>query len=110
MEIKQEQIVDAGKLSNVRKEWEIVNECRLASIPLLPELESLTDSLKQVNKQLWDIEDQIRDCERNQDFGENFIELARAVYKTNDRRSQLKREINDLLGSQIVEEKSYASY
>ena len=54
--------------------------------------------------------DHIRDCERNQDFGETFIALARAVYKTNDRRAQLKREINDLLGSRIVEEKSYASY
>jgi hypothetical protein len=110
LEIKQEQITDADKLRNVRKELEILNQCRAESIPRLSELESLAASLKEVNQQLWEIEDQIRDCERNHDFGETFIDLARAVYKTNDRRAQLKREINDLLGSRIVEEKSYASY
>lgn len=110
LEIKAEQITDADKLRNVQKELEILARCRAESLPALSELESLTASLKDVNKQLWEIEDQIRDCERNQDFGETFIALARAVYKTNDRRAQLKREINDLLGSRIVEEKSYASY
>lgn len=110
LEIKQEHITDADKLSNVRKELEVLIECRATSLPAVPELESLTASLKDINKQLWKIEDGIRDCERNQDFGETFIELARAVYKTNDKRALLKREINDLLGSRLIEEKSYASY
>jgi hypothetical protein len=110
LEIKQAHITDPAKLQNVRKELEILNACRTTSLPPLPELESLTASLKEVNQALWDIEDEIRDCERNQDFGQTFIALARAVYKTNDKRAQLKRAINDLLGSRIVEEKSYASY
>jgi len=110
LEIKQEQITEADKLRNVRKELEILDECRRASLPLLPEVDHLTASLKEVNQQLWEIEDQIRDCERNSDFAEKFIGLARAVYQTNDRRAKLKREINELLGSRIVEEKSYASY
>jgi hypothetical protein len=59
---------------------------------------------------LWDIEDAIRDCERNGDFGERFVELARSVYRTNDQRAATKRAINELLGSTILEEKSYAAY
>ncbi|MEJ2058675.1 MAG: hypothetical protein P8X39_12660, partial [Desulfofustis sp.] len=64
----------------------------------------------QVNEALWDIEDDIRQCEREQDFSEHFIELARSVYRTNDKRADLKRAINDLLGSDLVEEKSYQAY
>jgi hypothetical protein len=63
-----------------------------------------------VNGELWDIEDRIRDCERAGDFGSGFVELARAVYHTNDRRAALKAQINQLCGSQLVEEKSYAAY
>jgi hypothetical protein len=63
-----------------------------------------------VNEALWDIEDRIRDCERDQNFGPEFVELARSVYRTNDRRSALKRQINDIAGSAIVEEKSYRAY
>lgn len=110
LQIKQEQIQDADKLQNIVTELGLLNQCRAESLPMLAELDSLTASLKAVNQQLWDIEDQIRDCERHRDFGETFIELARAVYKTNDRRADLKREINSLLGSRITEEKSYASY
>jgi hypothetical protein len=66
--------------------------------------------LKEVNGQLWQIEDDIRLCERDQDFGPRFIGLARAVYRTNDRRSVLKRAINDLLGARFVEEKSHPQY
>ena len=63
-----------------------------------------------VNGELWEIEDRIRDCERAGDFGPGFVELARAVYRTNDRRAALKAQINQLCGSQLVEEKSYAAY
>ena len=72
------------------------------------ELDSLTIELPAINEALWDIEDEIRDCERKSDFGPRFIELARSVYHTNDRRAAVKRRINERLGSRIVEEKSYA--
>jgi hypothetical protein len=74
------------------------------------ELTGLAAELKQVNEALWRIEDDIRDCERRQNFGPVFIELARSVYRENDRRASLKSRINDLLGSRIVEEKSYRSW
>jgi hypothetical protein len=70
----------------------------------------LTAALKQVNEALWEIEDEIRVCEGHRDFGPRFIELARAVYHQNDRRASLKRQINELLGSRLIEEKSYVSY
>ena len=79
-------------------------------MPQSAEMASLEGELKTVNEALWDIEDDIRDCERAKDFGEEFIRLARAVYITNDKRAALKKEINLLLGSTIVEEKSYAKY
>ena len=68
------------------------------------------NELKSVNEDLWDIEDDIRSCERIEDFGDSFIKLARSVYITNDKRMGIKRAINDLLGSEIVEEKSYVAY
>jgi len=70
----------------------------------------LRAELRAVNGRLWEIEDEIRDCEQRQDFGAPFIALARAVYQTNDRRAELKREINLLLGSTLIEEKSYSTY
>ena len=73
-------------------------------------LEALTRELKQTNQRLWEIEDEIRDCERRRDFGRQFVELARAVYQTNDRRTEIKRQINLLAGSAIIEEKSYRTY
>ena len=79
-------------------------------MPSSPELDELTAGLKAVNEKLWVIEDDIRLCEGAKDFGEKFIELARAVYVTNDERARLKREVNELLGSAIVEEKSYKPY
>ncbi|MCA9073357.1 MAG: hypothetical protein KDA84_30745, partial [Planctomycetaceae bacterium] len=110
LEIKREQITDDLKKKNVCIELEILNKSRREKLAQSPELEQLTAKLKEINQALWNIEDDIRDCERNQDFGEKFIELARAVYKTNDQRAEVKREINELLGSRIVEEKSYADY
>ena len=71
-------------------------------------LKALTVELRSVNEALWDIEDGIRDCERAGDFGTKFIELARSVYAKNDHRAALKRKINVLLGSKLIEEKSYA--
>jgi hypothetical protein len=79
-------------------------------LPLSETLNNLTIKLKEVNERLWIIEDDIRSCEAAKDFGPNFIELARSVYHENDERARLKREINTLLGSSIVEEKSYKPY
>lgn len=110
LEIKTERITDPKKLDNVRIELDVLNQARSTTIALGGELNALTASLKGINEELWEIEDDIRDCERENDFSQRFIELARAVYKTNDRRAATKRAINDHLGSRIVEEKSYADY
>jgi hypothetical protein len=81
-----------------------------ALAPVLAQLATVMAQLVTVNGELWEIEDRIRDCERAGDFGSGFVELARAVYRTNDRRAALKAQINQLCGSQLVEEKSYAAY
>ena len=109
LEIKLARLPDAAALANVRREHGSLERER-ARLPASPELARLTDELKAVNEALWVIEDDIRDCERAKDFGAKFVELARSVYRNNDRRAALKREINVLLGSAIVEEKSYAKY
>lgn len=110
LEIKLERMDDAEKLRNVRIEWETLTAARDAAAASSGELDALTRDLKEVNEKLWVIEDDIRDCERNGDFGETFVKLARAVYVTNDKRAQLKKDINLMLGSRILEEKSYADY
>ena len=110
LEIKSERISDAEKLRNVRIELEYLEKSRDAAISRSSELDRLTSDLKAVNEELWVIEDDIRDCERAGDFGARFVELARSVYMTNDRRAALKREINTHLGSRMVEEKSYQPY
>ncbi len=110
LEIKLERIKDAAKLANVRHEWDVLTAARDAHTEPTDALAALTAELKKINEMLWEIEDDIRDCERARDFGEKFIELARAVYRTNDERARVKREINELLGSALVEEKSYAAY
>jgi len=110
LEIKTERIEDAEKVRNVRVELQTLANARDQAISVTPELVKLTEQLKTANQQLWDIEDDIRDCEREKDFGDKFIQLARSVYRSNDRRATLKREINELLGSHLIEEKSYSDY
>ena len=110
LEIKLARIEDAAKLQNVRAEWEILTRARDAAIAPSPEIAAATAALKRANETLWDAEDQIRGCERTRDFGPRFVTLARSVYVTNDERARLKRRINELLGSRLIEEKSYASY
>ena len=110
LEIKLERISEPAKLANVRIEWETLIAARDSAIAATDALDQLTAALKSVNEALWVIEDDIRDCERDDDIGDTFIKLARAVYTTNDQRARLKREINELLGSRLVEEKSYAAY
>ncbi len=110
LEIKAERLTDAAKLANVTKELNQLAAVREREFPGHAALAALAGELKAINEKLWVIEDDIRDCERAKDFGPKFIELARAVYFTNDERAQAKRRINDLLGSALVEEKSYAPY
>ena len=110
LEIKLVRISDPDKLANVKIEHRFLSETRVAEVPESPELADLYDELAMVNQALWNIEDDIRECERDAEFGARFIELARSVYVQNDRRAATKRKINVLLGSSIVEEKSYQDY
>ena len=110
LSIKSERIKDKIKLTNVNHELEILSLKLEQEIPHSLELERLIEKLKLANEELWDIEDNIRDCERAGNYSQEFIALARAVYKTNDKRASLKRDINFLLGSMIIEEKSYQPY
>ena len=108
--IKTERITDPEKLANIRIELETLTAVRDAALIPSALLRGLAAELKRINATLWDVEDDIRDHERDGDFGPGFIELARNVYRTNDRRSEVKRRINELLGSRLIEEKSYAKY
>jgi hypothetical protein len=108
--IKLEKMSDPAKLSNVRKEYDMLMDVYRNEIVESHDLIVLRDRLKQLNQRIWDTEDEIRDFEKRKDFGERFVELARTAYLTNDRRSSTKREINDLLKSTLVEEKSYSAY
>ena len=107
IEIKLERIRDEVKQVNLRKEY---NELLNASASIISTADILYRLLYEVNCELWDIEDLIRDLERKKDFGEDFIATARAVYFKNDRRSELKREINIKTSSGLIEEKSYEKY
>jgi hypothetical protein len=110
LEIKQARLTDTDKVANVRRELAALVAARDRSIPRSEELARLTAELKAANEALWDVEDEVRRCERAQDFGPRFIELARSVYRTNDRRAVIKRRINELLGAAFLEEKSYEKY
>jgi hypothetical protein len=108
LQIKSERISDPVKVRNVRAELAVVDETRRRHVPDVPGLAELMRELKEVNERLWDIENHIRECEKRQDFGSDFIALARAVYQTNDRRAAIKWRINELLGAKFREEKEYS--
>jgi len=108
LEIKKENIADETKQKNVRAELNLLRE-KLKSLSI-PDLIQHMSSLYSVNKQLWDIEDRLRNKEKNKQFDEEFVQLARSVYYTNDERAQLKKEINILVGSTLIEEKQYDDY
>lgn len=110
LEIKAERLSDAAKIANVTKELDELVLVREREFPDHAGLAVLSAELKAINEKLWVIEDDIRDCERAKDFGPKFVALARAVYVTNDERAASKRKVNDLLGSALIEEKSYAPY
>jgi hypothetical protein len=110
LEIKSERMSDPEKLANVRRELELLNDTWRAAVPADDTVRRIHAELKGINEELWVIEDDIRDQERDKAFDQRFIELARAVYFTNYRRSVVKKELNQYLGSTIVEEKSYQDY
>lgn len=110
LEIKSERIADPEKVKNVRLELDELSGTWNEAVQDQAAIADLRKQLKAVNEELWEIEDDIRDQEAAQDFGPRFIELARAVYVTNDKRAAIKKEINLALGSRFVEEKSYQDY
>jgi hypothetical protein len=111
LEIKSARMTDAAKLHNVRTELTLLNETWQASeFSRQADIGQEWTRLREVNGQLWEIEDEIRDKERAGEFDARFVELARAVYVTNDERAAAKRRINTKLGSALVEEKSYRDY
>lgn len=107
IQIKLERIKDKTKLVNLQKEYD---ELIMISSSIIGKDDPLYKSLYLINCELWDIEDHIRDLERNKDFGDDFVSTARAVYFKNDKRSEIKREINIKTSSGLIEEKSYEKY
>jgi len=110
LEIKSERIADAAKLVNIRRELDALNRTWSAHPAAAVDITGLRAALKAVNERLWVIEDDIRLQEKAQNFGAEFIRLARSVYFENDERARIKRDINLELGSAYVEEKSYEDY
>jgi hypothetical protein len=106
--IKAERFTDEAKLLHVRAELASLERARAAAFPDMPEVTELVRQLCEVNEALGQVEDDIRWCEREGDFGPAFVELARSVYRHNDRRWALKRQIDGLLGSRLVEEKEFS--
>ena len=110
LQIKLEHITSKNALKNIEQELKKLQSILTQNGPKTKETIQLEGELRRTNQQLWGIEDKIRDKERTNSFDDEFIQLARSVYITNDERSRIKRKINELLGSELVEEKSYAEY
>ncbi|MCG6935985.1 MAG: DUF6165 family protein [Proteobacteria bacterium] len=110
LEIKAERISAPAKLENINRELSLLREIWSAHPASATDIAEPLARLKAINETLWQIEDDIRDKERNGEFDKDFIDLARAVYVTNDERAAVKRELNEILGSELVEEKSYSDY
>lgn len=109
LQIKLERISDKNKLVNIRTEYEALTDVG-AKLLQDSQVFDLYNKVKEVNEVLWDLEDDIRMKEKTKTFDQEFIHLAREIYKTNDRRAEVKKEINLLTGSLFVEEKSYEQY
>ena len=107
LEIKLDKIKDKEKLIEINKEYKSLEETKKSKIEINENLQKLINQLKEINLKLWNIEEGKRECEKNSDFGKNFIQLSRNVYINNDKRAKIKSDINKLLGSNIKEVKSY---
>ena len=110
LEIKLKKIKDEESQKEIRKEYDVLKKAQNLNVEITEKLKNLFEEIKKVNLNLWDIENKIRACEKNKDFGKNFIDLARKVYLTNDKRSKVKSKINEALGSNIKEIKYYENY
>ena len=110
LEIKLEKVKNPDLQKEIKKEYKILKKIQNSSIKLENKIKELFNSIRDVNLKLWNIEDNLRACEKNKDFGKNFVELAREVYFNNDKRSKIKLEMNKILGSNIKEIKQYVSY
>jgi Mg2+ and Co2+ transporter CorA len=112
LQIKSERITDHTALNNIRRELESLQPAvdAIRSLESSGTLHSLQDQLLEVNTSLWEVEDVLRGLEKSQDFGPSFVSAARSVYQLNDRRAAVKKEINLLTGSNLIEEKSYEKY
>ena len=107
LEIKLDSIKDKEKLVEINKEYKSLEETKKSNIEITENLQNLINQLSEINLKLWNIEEEKRICEKNSDFGNNFIQLARNVYINNDKRAKIKSDINKMLGSNIKEVKSY---
>ena len=107
LEIKSERISDPAKRLSIAKELVLLREVKSKAGLDTAQIASIAEELRTINGELWDIEDAIRECEQRSDFGPEFIELARSIYLTNDRRARIKQRIDAAVGSDIVEQKSY---
>jgi len=107
--IKKKNIIDVNKLKHIEKELSLL-ESTLSDSVNDKKVKEFKDSLIEINSTLWKIEDDIRKCEKDKAFDQKFIDLARSVYQTNDKRSEIKLEINEFFGSTLVEVKSYEKY
>jgi hypothetical protein len=110
LEIKSDRIKDPVKLANVETELSVLEDVVRQKLGLSEQVRVICQKLRSVNEALWEIEDRIRQCEMKNNFGPEFVKLARSVYQQNDLRAELKKQLNKLLGSRLVEEKSYAEY
>ena len=110
LEIKLEKIKDKASQEEINKEYKILKEVQNSNVEITEKLKTLLKEIKEVNLNLWNIEDKLRICEKHKDFGQTFIELARGVYLNNDKRSKIKSKINEVSGSNIKEIKQYVDY
>ena len=110
LEIKLVKVKNPDSQQAINKEYKLLKEAQSSNIEMSDKINLLFEKIKQVNLKLWNIEDKLRICEKNKDFGKNFTELARGVYLNNDKRSKIKLEINKISGSNIREIKQYVNY
>ena len=110
LEIKLDKIKNNNDQEEISKEYNLLKETQDSNIKITEKIKKLFKEIKEVNLILWDIENEIRTCEKNKDFGEKFTELSRSVYLNNDKRAKIKSEINEILGSNIREIKQYSDY
>ena len=110
LEIKLEKVKDKNYQKEIKKEYKILKEIQNSSIEFTDKIKDLFQEVKNINIELWNLEDKLRVCEKNKDFGKNFVELARGVYFNNDKRAKIKSKINEILRSNIKEIKQYVDY